>query len=1006
MAGRASFGDVLRNLVMWPMVVLLLSSALLFHLVVGIPCLGLWARYGLWAEQCPSGVRLEGEISASGEAGEEGTVWVRPVGVFLQGEGVHAWEQRGTLWRGVSVDLWLRDRSGERVQAAKVRAGGRQAYVLNLRGVPDGDYTLVAELETGFDRAQVELDLPLYAPALAHALPDRPLVQPGGEVRVRSVTLRADSRAPVEGRPGRWQLLDPAGELVWEERAQTGAFGMADTSFPIDREAPVGTWSVVWLSGETRAVASFEVRTFQLPPAELTVTTPQRWYKPGEPLVLTGVARTMAGAPLRELAVQVSVRGDAWPVPLTWEGPHEALTDARGAYRVELGPVPSDLVGRSVLTLAASVVEPGGSQVLGTGSVVLSTEALRIEAVTELGEGLVGGFNNRAYLRVSTPDGRALAGTEIVVSNPWLPDEGVVRATTDADGVASLQLDPRDPVTVVVPAPPVRARPVARREAELVRVSELGVDQVGAAELRYAAERAVQQVGECADRLVEGDTLVELALRLDARGTATAVVGEGPLAACVGGVMRAVRWPAGEVRTVELAWRLYDPPIDQVDGELSAAGGAPASLSAWAVAVRGGARSCLARAGSDRLEAALHWRLQAGRADVEVEPGQGMPGGALGACLKAAWSAPMSVPAEADAMGVLTLRRRAFVPPGSVAPTDGTRMAYELLVRAGGDEGRLIVPVGALPDLRVRVEPALVLPGETVVATLLRGPGFRGELPEHLYLEAEGREPIKAPVIASSRSASFVVPEDLRGVATIAWGGAQGLIFVRDPAPLSVTLATGAASYRPGERVSLEVRTTAGGAPVQAGVGLVGVDAALAQLAPLPGPDALGGAFVRLQAAQPAFGVFTPAALALGQISGEHAARAALLRVSGVAEAPSLARRLSGSASRELDARSELNDAFYEVYEALLPLVVQWEQGAPAGELMTPSRMAALWEQALEQVEDRQGKTRDAFGRRLVLQVLPDDLLAELDPHRLVSVGTRLPEDVVDWMRYVREESR
>jgi hypothetical protein len=635
----------------------------------------------------------------------------------------------------------------------------------------------------------------------------------------------------------------------------------------------------------------------------------------------------------------------------------------------------------------------------------LSTEGLRVEAVTELGDGLAGGFNNRAYLRVTTPDGRALPATEIEVSNPWQVDQPGVKAVTDADGVASLQLDPGEPVTVVIPAPPVRARPEPVRPPELRAAVDLEVGGTASAELRRAAELAHPAVATCAALSGGGDVQAALTVQISPVGVTTGVVSADPMGACVGDAMRAVRWPAGSTRTLRLLWHLYDPPEDYVDVRVDQGTSSIAGLQPWAEQLRGAVRACVARHQIEGLDLRLHWRARKGSAGLDVQPSSGLPGEAA-ACLRAAWSVPMDEPASADGLGVVHLTQRERVAPGQLQAQAQTRMAYELLVQANGAQGRVILPVGQLPDLRIRVEPGLVLPGETVVATMLRGPGFVGELPEHLYLTVAGREVGKAPVRKESRTASFEIPADLRGVATVSWGSAEGLIFVRDPKPLGVQLSSDAASYRPGQQASVRVKTTAGGEPVSAGVGLIGVDAALGQLATLPGPDALGEAFVQLQAARPAFAKFTPAALALGQIKGEHAARAALLRVTGVSARTEQEAGVSGEASTTLEARAELAEAFYEVYEVLLAVVVQWEKSAPEGELMSPPRMVGLWEQALAQVEDRQGRTTDAFGRRLELEVLPDDLLQELDPHRLVSQGTRLSEDVIDWVRFVREETR
>ena len=81
-----------------------------------------------------------------------------------------------------------------------------------------------------------------------------------------------------------------------------------------------------------------------------------------------------------------------------------------------------------------------------------------------------------------------------------------------------------------------------------------------------------------------------------------------------------------------------------------------------------------------------------------------------------------------------------------------------------------------------------------------------------------------------------------------------------------------------------------------------------------------------------------------------------------------------------------------------------WERSAPPDEQMKPQTMERLWKQALDACAKRGEPVVDAWGRRLQLSRLPDDLLMLTDPHVVVAVGTRLPEDVENWMAYVRKE--
>ena len=60
------------------------------------------------------------------------------------------------------------------------------------------------------------------------------------------------------------------------------------------------------------------------------------------------------------------------------------------------------------------------------------------------------------------------------------------------------------------------------------------------------------------------------------------------------------------------------------------------------------------------------------------------------------------------------------LPPGSSKPQATTKMGYELEIVAlgAGEEGgktKLVLPVGSIPDLRLRATPSLAKGGETVM---------------------------------------------------------------------------------------------------------------------------------------------------------------------------------------------------------------------------------------------------------------------------------------------------
>ena len=197
-------------------------------LCIGYPCMSTGLRYGVWLEQCPAtDLRLRATVVASGLIrGDKGAITVSPVAMWLDGEGPHAYAMEQGFTRGARVTLELRDEEDRPLDGMVVhgfeRSGNQLLSSVTLPELEDGDYKMHATVATGFETRELDLDLPLYAPALVHVMTDRPLYKPGQEVLLRSVLLKRTDQTPLDGRPGRWRILSPSGlEMLVERVAQT-----------------------------------------------------------------------------------------------------------------------------------------------------------------------------------------------------------------------------------------------------------------------------------------------------------------------------------------------------------------------------------------------------------------------------------------------------------------------------------------------------------------------------------------------------------------------------------------------------------------------------------------------------------------------------------------------------------------------------------------------------------------------------------------------------------------
>ncbi|MBN1207036.1 MAG: hypothetical protein JXB05_19280 [Myxococcaceae bacterium] len=1011
-------------------------------------CLSAWIFQGVRVPQCPEGrFRQTASLRVHGLARERtGTVYVW---ALAHGAGRLRGEELRAQVRRVEAQLVLLDGAGQETPLKPEKGwereedGGLSAEV-KLPALPDGDYTLRARVITPLGTDSVDAALPLYAPARIHVLTDRPLYEPGHRVQFRAVALRARDLGPLDGRPGTWSVVDPNGEVVLEERAPAGPWGVVFGAFPLDRGAPTGGWRVRWASGAASGEASFQVEPFTLPRFRVEASSPRPFWRAGETPAVEGQVLYSSGAPVA--AAEVSFSWDhsgEWPPPSEWFAgalPAKVRTDAAGRFRVSLPRVPEDLRGQATLLAELTAVDPAGDAVRGGVSLLLSEDAVAVSAVTELEGGLVENYSNRVYLRATTADGQVLPGAEVTVKRAWDPKDPGVRTVADEDGVAALQLDPGVPVNVVVPAMPVRREPLPDPVELGGSADLLTAEEETSLQDQVALERWPPAFYPCA-RFVSSDTgsaQVELSVRVSASGAVVDVIGQSAparLSACFAEVARARTLPAGRERMLHLSFQVVDPQLPNLEVEVSAATGEGQRVAEVLSEAALDARTCLPPKLSEHsaLPSLLRWRTRKGRTDIDAgwvpapkEEGVTMLSAAVLPCIQARFarlslSRPgqkeatsdeeMEEPQEAEeAMGIARLT--AFPSAGDeeeARAQDTTRLGYELRVsaRVEGEElgsTKLFLPPTQLPSQRLRASPVLARAGEAVRVELLRGPGFSGSLPELLVMEA-GATRLEAKVELRERVANFRLPADFEGWAQVRWGEALARVYVAPRAQLAVGLVPEKPAYAPGELARLRVQTHVDGKEGPAAVGLFGVDEGLAQLAPLPGPAALGSLRPAPTLISPAFGVLDGQALAMGRIRGANAAAATLLRVREVPSVedaePSQAFTVQGAFEPDV----ELTEPFYRVLGELTAQVRAWEEKAPVGETLSPAGMAKLWEQALVACEKRGEPVTDAYGRRLKLSRLPSELLALTDPRVVVVGGTRLSEDVENWGAWVAQEA-
>jgi len=967
--------------------------------VVG-PCTKALVVWGLRTAACPDGTpRVVANASWSApDRNGPGTLQLHVEADFVDPR----WDERTR--RGLNrydASVRLDDHDAPMSCDLDHGGGGWGSCELTLPPLTDGDHALHVTIDTPLDDVELSLDLPLYEPARVHVLTDRPLYEGGQTVRFRALALADDGLRPLPDRPGRFKVFDPSRQLVLDEDANTGPWGVAASSLPLAPEPREGTWTVRYETGDELAEAQVVVAPFELPSFTVDAAADAAWYGPGDTVRLTGQVIYTSGAPVAQARVVArwSTVG-AWPPPNAWTEPQEVISGADGRFELALGEVPLDLQGRVTMSAVLQVTDPAGETAQGAGRAVLSADPIRVDAVSELSEGLVSGYPNRVYLRASTPDGRPLANRDLMVKRAWDPRDPGEVARTDASGVAELVLDPGEPVTVVIPPKPYRAPPRSEQVAfSLTETTEhVAARQLAVQERRRLEELTVRLHERCAPLVLRSEN-VTLLLSVKGGRISEAVGRVDPVGRCMSASL--VGQPLGSGRReLAVSWSLRSQNVPRLALERSF--GAPdfdgllqdATAYATHCAVEGGPvwRSVSPVTGRTELPWTLRLASTPGRADVAVEL---LPrdGEAVPSCLTRTFAGlHLDEAAERREIALFDL---VLVPPTSnegVRPQATTRLGYELVV--GMDEvgeTRLNLWPGEVPPLRLRPSKVVLEPGEALAVKLLRGPSYTGGLPDTLYVRHAGAVIAEIEREDTASDVDVSLPEAVEGFVVLEAGGAQSIVYVQPVASLEMELAW-EGEERPGAAGSVTVHTSS-----QAVVSLVGVDRTLQALAPLTAADELARQQVAASSSSPAFGSLDAVALAMGTIEGVNAARAAVLRVddAGAPEARSTRIESSGQTAYLPDA--EIFEAFFQVLATVRQGVRAWEASADGAELLTNERLEGLWNEAV-----REGDVRDPWDRPLALATLPEDLLGRLDPRVLAADATRLPEDVVDWVSWAR----
>jgi len=289
---------------------------------------------------------------------------------------------------GVIVGIYKRDGNGfDRIVSYKSNAEG----VVLLKDV--GDRNVFTQAYTSDDEAmpihwrrftKVRERLDARTEEQVRMFTDRSIYRPGQKVYYSGIAysqLKDDVRAE-EGMAYTIVLRDADYQEVAEQEVKTDAFGTFHGIFDLPKTGKMGIYHL----DTRRGSVSFRMEEYKRPTFDVTFDTVRTSYQAGDSILVTGVARTFAGAPVQGAKVNyrvVRMENAFWRIRgiETNRVTGEAVTDAEGRFKVPVHFLPveeGELSWFYTYEVVADVTNIAGETQGATLNLPLGSSSLRV----------------------------------------------------------------------------------------------------------------------------------------------------------------------------------------------------------------------------------------------------------------------------------------------------------------------------------------------------------------------------------------------------------------------------------------------------------------------------------------------------------------------------------------------------------------------------------------------------------------------------------------------------
>jgi len=331
----------------------------------------------------------------------------------------------GVALAGCPVTIELRGSGARQIaQLASFTTDDRGSGQVRFR-LPDwedGSYQLVVQARPrpGADPEVVTETVRLRHSWKVMLTSDKPVYQPGQEIRVRALVLGRQELKPGTAQEVTFSVTDPKGNVIFKQQRRTSTYGIAAIDCPLADEISEGVYTVACKVGDTESKLTVEVKKYVLSKFRVEVELDQPYYLPGQKVRGKVDAAYIFGKPVDNGSVEIEVRTASEQA--SGERRVSARTDHSGKASFEFD-LPQSFAGReqdssdSRIFIDVRVSDSASQKQTRTVSRIVTTRPLRVEVIPEGGT-LVPGLPNTIFLLANYADGRpararlAVAGVE------------------------------------------------------------------------------------------------------------------------------------------------------------------------------------------------------------------------------------------------------------------------------------------------------------------------------------------------------------------------------------------------------------------------------------------------------------------------------------------------------------------------------------------------------------------------------------------------------------------